>query len=102
MEQTPRYINASHPHNVCHLKKAIYGLKQAPREWFHQFSTFLLTIGFNCNQLDSSLFFHSSAIGILYLLLYIDDIVIIGNHKTLIDNLIDKLQQKFSTKTLAT
>jgi hypothetical protein len=50
MEQTLRYINASHPHHVCHLKKAIYGLKQAPREWFHQFSTFLFTIGFNCNQ----------------------------------------------------
>ena len=69
MEQTPRYINDSNPHHVCHLKKAIYGLKKGPREWFHQFSIFLLNIGFNCSQLDSSLFFHSLTIGILYLLL---------------------------------
>ncbi|KAF5462652.1 hypothetical protein F2P56_018640 [Juglans regia] len=100
MEQPPGYIDASHPNHVCRLKKAIYGLKQAPRAWFHRFSHFLLTIGFKCSKSDSSLFVHSSANYIIYLLLYVDDIVITRSHKTLIDNFIEKLRQEFSMKDL--
>jgi hypothetical protein len=100
MEQPPRYIDASYPHRVCHLKKAIYGLKQAPRAWFHCFNTFLLSIGFSCSKLDSSLFVYSLANGILYLLLYVDDIVLTGSHQSLIGNLIEKLRDKFSIKDL--
>jgi len=94
------YIDASHPNHVCCLKKAICGLKQAPRALFHHFSNFLITIGFNCSKTDYSLFVHSSDNDIIYLLLYMDDIVIIGNNVSLIDNFINKLWQEFSIKDL--
>ena len=100
MEQPPGYIDTSHPHHVCRLKKAIYGLKQAPRAWFHRFSNFLLTIGFTCSKADYSLFVHSSDNGIIYLLLYVDDIVLTGSNASLIDTFIHKLQQEFSMKDL--
>jgi hypothetical protein len=51
MEQPPSYANSSHPNHVCRLKKTIYGLKQTPRAWFHRFSDFLLTVGFNSSKL---------------------------------------------------
>jgi hypothetical protein len=45
MEQPQGFKDATHPHYVCKLHKAIYGLKQAPRAWFNRFSSFLLDIG---------------------------------------------------------
>jgi hypothetical protein len=77
-------------------------LKQTPRAWFHQFSDFLLTIGFNSSQADSSLFVYSSAHEIIYLLLYVDDIIITGNNMSLIDTFIRKLRHEFSMKDLGT
>jgi hypothetical protein len=102
MEQPPSYADSSHPDHVCRLKKAIYGLKQAPRAWFHRFSHFLLTIGFNSSQADSSLFVYSSADEIIYLLLYVDDIIITGSNMSLIDTFIRKLRHEFSMKDLGT
>jgi hypothetical protein len=102
MEQPPSYANSSHPNHVCRLKKTIYGLKQTPRAWFHQFSDFLLTIGFNSSQADSSLFVYSSAHEIIYLLLYVDDIIITGSNMSLIGTFIRKLRHEFSMKDLGT
>jgi hypothetical protein len=102
MEQPPGYTDPSHPTHVCHLKKALYGLKQAPRAWFHQFSHFLLNVGFTSNQADSSLFVYSSAPEVIYLLLYVDDIIITGSNMSLIDSFIRKLRLEFSMKDLGT
>ena len=60
----------------------------------------MLTIGFLCSKADYSLFVHSSDNGIIYLLLYVDDIVLIGSNVSLIDAFIHKLQQEFSMKDL--
>jgi len=102
MEQPPSYANSSHPNHVCRLKKTIYGLKQTPRAWFHRFSHFLLTVGFNSSQADSILFVYSSAHEIIYLLLYVDDIIITGSNMSLIDTFIRKLRHEFSMKDLGT
>lgn len=75
MKQPPGFTHPDYPHHVCKLTKAIYGLKQAPRAWFHRFSTFLLTQGFICSKTDPSMFIHRSSLGILILLLYVDDII---------------------------
>ena len=96
MEQPPGYVDSSHPNHVCSLKMAIYGLKQAPRAWFHRFSHFLLTVGFNCSKADSSLFVYLIAHEIIYLLLYVNDIIITDNNVSLIDTFIHKLRQEFS------
>ena len=54
-------------------------MKQAPRAWFHRFSSFLLKLGFLSSQADSLLFVYHSLIGTIYLLLYVDDMVITGS-----------------------
>ena len=100
MEQPPGYADPSHPTHVCRLKKALYGLKQAPRAWFHRFSHFLLTVGFTSSQADSNLFVYSSAFDTIYLLLYVDDIIITGSNISLIDSFIRKLHHEFSMKDL--
>nr|CAN73492.1 hypothetical protein VITISV_017476 [Vitis vinifera] len=78
----------SSPHDVCKLKRSLSGLKQAPWAWFEKFRNTILSFSFTQSQYDSSIFFHTSASGIVLLLVYVDDIIITG-----IDcDLITKLQ----------
>jgi hypothetical protein len=77
-------------------------LKQAPRAWFHQFSSFLLHLGFTCNTIDSSIFVYARSNFILDLLLYVDDIVVTGNKTHFLQNFIQQLHREFSTNDLGT
>ena len=43
--------------HVCRLKKALYGLKQAPRAWYGIIDSFLASLGFTENKVDSKLYF---------------------------------------------
>ena len=100
MEQPPGYIDPHFPDHVCLLKKALYGLKQAPRAWFQRFSSFLLTLGFSCNRADTSLFVFHQQSNLIYLFLYVDDIIITGNNPSLLDSFACKLHSEFATKDL--
>nr|CAN61640.1 hypothetical protein VITISV_021909 [Vitis vinifera] len=100
MEQPPGYTDPQFPQHVCRLKRALYGLKQAPRAWFHRFSSFLLKHGFHSSQADSSLFFYHSSLGTVYLLLYVDDMIITGSTPSLVHTFITRLSNEFSMKDL--
>jgi hypothetical protein len=85
---------------VCRLHKAIYGLKQAPRAWFTRLCESLQALGFVESQVDCSLFtFHSHNIH-LFVLIYVDDIIIMGTHVDVIFMLIQKLKGEFAIKDL--
>jgi hypothetical protein len=58
------------------LHKALYGLKQAPHEWFEEVDKFLKSIGFKASDADPNLYIKRS--GSTYLLLYVDDMLLIG------------------------
>ena len=72
---------------VCKLKRSPYGLKQAPREWFEEFRSTLLRFSFVQSQYDSSVFLCKTSAGLVLLLVYVDDIVIIGTDSSLIEHL---------------
>lgn len=85
---------------MCHLHKSLYGLKQAPRAWCSRSSNFLLSSSFVQSKNDTSLFiFHNSSI-LLYVLIYVDGIIVIGNSDAHLNQLIHKLGQEFSLKDL--
>ena len=56
MRQPPGFEHPDLPNHVCKLKKAIYGLKQAARAWYNELKQFLVDIGFQKSQSDTSLF----------------------------------------------
>jgi hypothetical protein len=85
---------------VCHLKKSIYGLKQFPRAWFDKFSKAVVSYGMTRNQADYSIFFKKTKIGIVILVVYVDDIVITGSDKEGIQILINHLNSSSLTKYL--
>jgi hypothetical protein len=92
MEQPPRFIDMTYPDQVCKLHKAIYGLKQAPRAWFTWLSHFLLDLGFHGSLVDTSLFIYLHGSIQIYILVYVDDIIITGTHSSVISSCITKLQ----------
>ncbi|KAK0579728.1 hypothetical protein LWI29_030590 [Acer saccharum] len=100
MAQPPGFIDSDHPTHVCKLNKAIYGLKQAPRAWYHELRQFLIGSGFKNSYADTSLFILQSGDTLLYLLIYVDDIILTGNSATQVGHFVDALARKFSLKDL--
>jgi len=100
MEQPQGYQDQDQPNFVCKLHKAIYGLKQAPRAWFTCLSTALLNLGFIASLVDTSLFIFVHDDIKIFILIYVDDIIIIGTHSKAISAIITKLQVQFPLKDL--
>ncbi len=100
MSQPPGYQHPNYPTHVCQLQKAIYGLKQAPRAWFSRLSSRLLALGFHGSRSDSSLFIYNKDSIIMYVLIYVDDIILTGSHSAAIDDLLLSLKRDFAVKDL--
>ena len=100
MRQPSGFVDPQKPDHVCRLNKSLYGLKQAPRAWFQCFSSHLLTLGFVASKADSSLFIFMDASTIIYLLIYVDDILLTGNNESRIASFIASLSRLFSMKDL--
>ena len=81
--------------SIVRLRKALYGLKQAPRLWHEHINNFLLSIGFDHSSADPNLYLLKNPP--LLLLLYVDDILICGNH---VEAIKDQLQRKYKMKDL--
>ncbi|CAJ2637310.1 unnamed protein product [Trifolium pratense] len=86
---------------VCLLKKSLYGLKQSPRQWYRRFDDFLLKTGFVRSNYDSCVYMMKrNEKVILYLLLYVDDILMASSDKQEIQQLKEKLNGEFEMKDL--
>ncbi|CAN1131586.1 Retrovirus-related Pol polyprotein from transposon RE1 [Linum perenne] len=80
MTQPQGFVDPDKPNHVCRLRKSLYGLKQAPRAWYACLATALEEFGFMASKTDTSLFIYTGAGVCLYLLVYIDDIIITGHN----------------------
>ena len=69
---------------VCHIRRALYGLKQAPRAWFAKFSSTIFHLGYTTSLYDSTLFLRHTNKGTILLLIYVDDMIIIGDDLSVI------------------
>jgi hypothetical protein len=82
--QSMGFVDPTQPDWVyCH-NKSLYGLKQAPRAWYSRFITYLLTLGFVEAKSDTSLFIFHRGVDIIYLFLYVDDIVLTTSNTALL------------------
>ncbi|GAB2296660.1 hypothetical protein Dimus_038434 [Dionaea muscipula] len=100
MHQPPGYVDKLHKDYVCKLKKSLYGLKQAPRQWYKRFDSFVSNIGFVRSKYDVCMYFaHLDTIPI-FLLLYVDDMLLISKSMPLILDLKSKLSSEFDMKDL--
>ncbi|KAG8480506.1 hypothetical protein CXB51_024662 [Gossypium anomalum] len=102
MQQPPGYVQVG-PNGeklVCRLTKALYGLRQAPCAWFDKLKQYLVSTGFVLSKSDASLFVKVSSDFSLYILVYVDDIVITGSLAVEIDYFVQQLHNKFTLKDM--
>ncbi|RVW96386.1 Retrovirus-related Pol polyprotein from transposon RE1 [Vitis vinifera] len=86
---------------VCRLRRSLYGLKQSPRAWFGRFSSVVQEFGMLRSTADHSVFYHHNSLGqCIYLVVYVDDIVITGSDQDGIQKLKQHLFTHFQTKDL--
>lgn len=100
MEQPKSFVDSDHPNFVCKLHKALYGLKQAPRALFHRLTQALLELGFTNSLVDMSSFMLQNNHTRLFVLIYMDDIIITSTSLSNINDLITNLQVEFKLKDL--
>ena len=73
---------------VCKLKKSLYGLKQASRQWYKKFDSFMVGHGYTRTNADHCVYVRKFPNGkFVILLLYVDDMLIVGQDAGVIGNL---------------
>ncbi|RVX17092.1 Retrovirus-related Pol polyprotein from transposon RE2 [Vitis vinifera] len=101
MEQPPGFVAQGESGLVCRLRRSLYGLKQSPRAWFSRFSSIVQEFGMFCSTTDCSVFYHHNSSGqCIYLVVYVDNIVITGSDQNGIQKLKQHLFTHFQTKDL--
>lgn len=100
MKQPPRFESKTAPHLVCKLDKALYGLKQAPRAWYSRLSKKMQTLGFVPSKSDTSLFIYTKFNTSIFVLIYVDDIIVTSSFDEAISELLKDLSTEFALKDL--
>nr|KYP48429.1 Retrovirus-related Pol polyprotein from transposon TNT 1-94 [Cajanus cajan] len=81
------------------LNKSLYGLKQSGRIWYNRLSEYLLQEGYKKDPICPCIFIKRSKNGFTIIIVYVDDINIIGTPEELSKE-IDCLKKEFEMKDL--
>eukprot|EP00253_Pinus_taeda_P007071 PITA_07071 len=84
MKQSEGFAVKGKKELVCNLKKFLYGLKQSPRMWYQKFDTFIRGLGFTRSKADHCVYFKLIGDHVIYLVLDVDDMLLVGNDKEII------------------
>ncbi|KAK3041740.1 hypothetical protein RJ639_000664 [Escallonia herrerae] len=99
MRQPEEFMIQDKEDHVCLLKKSLYGLKKSPRQWYKRFDTFMVERGYTRSAYDSCVYHQRLEDGShMYLLLYVDDILIATKMMLDINGLKEKLKKEFEMK----
>ncbi|KAK9009221.1 hypothetical protein V6N11_035766 [Hibiscus sabdariffa] len=79
MTQPEGFVTPENARKVCKLQRSIYGLKQASRSWNLRFNEAIQEFGFIRNEDEPCVNKKFSGSIVSFLILYVDDILIIGN-----------------------
>ncbi|GJX43981.1 retrotransposon protein, putative, ty1-copia subclass [Tanacetum coccineum] len=100
MEQPEGFVNPKYPNRVCKLKRSIYGLKQASRQWNKRFDDEIKKFGFTQNRDEPCVYLKASGSNVTFLILYVDDILIMGNNIPMLQDVKSYLGRCFAMKDL--
>ena len=100
MKQPPGFEDKNKPFHVCKLDKSLYGLKQAPRAWYSRLSSKLQTLGFVPSKSDTSLFIYNKFKTSIFVLIYVDDIIVTSSSNEGVTTLLKDLNSEFALKDL--
>ena len=101
MDQPEGFEEAGKEHMVCKLKKSLYRLKQAPRQWYKKFDSFMVGHGYTRIDTDHCVYVRTfRGNKFIIFLLYVDDMLIVGEDTKMIHGLKKELSKSFDMKDL--
>ncbi|KAJ9679813.1 hypothetical protein PVL29_021660 [Vitis rotundifolia] len=100
MEQPTGFTEVGKEDLVCKLNKSIYGLKQASRQWYLKFDRIITQNGFKENTVDRCIYLRVSGSSYIFLILYVDDILLASNDSDLLIETKHMLSTHFNMKDL--
>jgi hypothetical protein len=100
MEQLQGFMHQGGGHLVCKLHKSLYGLKQSPRAWNQKLNTFRKNIEFMKSEADMSVYVVQGGDVKFFIVVYVDDLILVCNDQNKLLQIKEKLNQKFEMKDL--
>jgi len=85
MDQPIGFVSNCEEDKVCHLKISIYGLKQSSKSWYFRFHEAITLFGFAMVSEDHCVYVKKTIRGIMFLTLYVHDILLTGNNLKMIN-----------------
>ncbi|CAM8877543.1 unnamed protein product [Rhodiola kirilowii] len=98
MTQPENFVSKDAENMVCKLKKSIYGLKQASRQWYFKFHQIVVSHGFEANSMDECVYHKFCGSRHIFLVLYVDDILLATNDVTMLEDTKSFLSKHFEMK----
>lgn len=101
MSQPDGFICKGNEDKVCLLERSLYGLKQSPRQWYLRFDEFMIKNEYTRSMYDSCVYFRNlKGKPMVFLLLYVDDMLIASTDIREINKLKSRLSMEFEMKDL--
>ena len=85
---------------VCKLHKSLYGLKQSGRNWNIVLNKFFQKSGYSQSKADPCLYFKIEDHTEIFIVVWVDDIVVAANTEQNLSTIKDKLKDQFRMKDL--
>jgi hypothetical protein len=95
MTQPKGFVDPENAGKICKLQSSIYGLKEASRSWNIRFDV-VKGFGFIKNEEEPCIYKRASGSALLFLVLYVDDILLIGNDIPMLEAVKTSLKRSFS------
>ena len=100
MTLSERFVSSGRANQVCKLNRSIYGLKQVSRSWNIHFDETDKSFGFIKNMDEPCVYKKTSESTVFFLILYVDDILLMRNDILILRSIKIWLSQKFFMKDL--
>ena len=100
MRQPEGFVAEGQEELVCRLHKSLYGLRQAGRAWFEKINTALIRMDFSPLDSDHCVYVRHQADGVMYIVLYVDDLLLIGSSLAEMKQLKGDLSSRFEMTDL--
>ncbi|KAK1618252.1 hypothetical protein QYE76_023769 [Lolium multiflorum] len=98
MVQPKGFVDPKNADKVCKLQRSIYGLKQASRSWNRRFDKVIKDFGFIQCHGEACIYKKVSGSSVAFLILYVDDILLIGNDIELLSSVKEYIPGQDSKK----
>ena len=95
MMQQEGFLDPKGANKVCKLQQSIYGLVQASRSWNIRFDSVIKAYGFMQTFGEVCIYKKVSGSSVAFLILYVDDIFLIGNNTEFLDSIKGYLNKNF-------